>query len=321
MWRAHRVQALTDKDIAVVADFTNTTDELVFDNSLRQGWVSQLEQSSFLQLLPDSRIGQTPAAMKQPRESRLSHQLTREICQRAGGTVSIESCAEGRQTADGKHEVMKAVATAAAGLRQDLGESLGSVQKLDAPPENVTTTSLEALQAYSQGYRAMNFKDDWQTAISRKRSGWIRTSRWRTHAWLPITPTWPMVRSAAAAGSKDASGALEACTAPANYETGNPKYMSFVRLYPAYLRGEACLTAHRPDIAAAEFQKILSHRGIVRNEPIGALAHLGLARAYAMSGDNGKARPAYQDFLELWKDADSSVPILKQAKSEYAKLI
>jgi hypothetical protein len=72
--------------------------------------------------------------------------------------------------------------------------------------------------------------------------------------------------------------------------------------------------------AAAEFQKILDHRGIVLNEPIGALAHLGLARAYAMQGDTAKAHAAYQDFLTLWKDADADIPIFIAAKAEYAKL-
>jgi hypothetical protein len=77
---------------------------------------------------------------------------------------------------------------------------------------------------------------------------------------------------------------------------------------------------HQGGQAAAEFQKILDHRGVVFNEPIGALAHLGLARAYALSGDTAKARTKYQDFFTLWKDADPDVPILKQARTEYAKL-
>jgi tetratricopeptide (TPR) repeat protein len=91
-------------------------------------------------------------------------------------------------------------------------------------------------------------------------------------------------------------------------------------LYPVYVRGEAYLAAHQGGEAVAEFQKILDHRGIVLNEPIGALAHLQIGRAYAMQGDTTKARAAYQDFLTLWKDADPDIPILIEAKSEYAKL-
>jgi hypothetical protein len=72
--------------------------------------------------------------------------------------------------------------------------------------------------------------------------------------------------------------------------------------------------------AAAEFQKLIDHRGIVVNSPLGALARLQIGRAYATQGDTAKARAAYQDFLALWKDADPDIPILKQAKAEYAKL-
>jgi tetratricopeptide (TPR) repeat protein len=91
-------------------------------------------------------------------------------------------------------------------------------------------------------------------------------------------------------------------------------------LYPVYVRGEAYLALSQGGEAAVEFQKILDHRGIVLNSPIGALAHLQLGRAYAMEGDTAKAKAAYQDFLTIWKDADPDIPILKQAKAEYAKL-
>jgi tetratricopeptide (TPR) repeat protein len=91
-------------------------------------------------------------------------------------------------------------------------------------------------------------------------------------------------------------------------------------LHSAYVRGEAFLAAHRYAEAAAEFQKILDHRGIVGADPIGALAHLQLARAFVLSGDTIKAKPAYQNFLTLWKDADPDIPILREAKAEYAKL-
>ncbi len=78
--------------------------------------------------------------------------------------------------------------------------------------------------------------------------------------------------------------------------------------------------AHNGTAAGAEFQKVHDHRGIVVNFVTGALAHLSLARAYAMAGDNAKAKSAYEDFLALWKNADPDIPILKQAKAEYAKL-
>ena len=90
-------------------------------------------------------------------------------------------------------------------------------------------------------------------------------------------------------------------------------------LYTVYVRGEAYLAAREGGQAAGEFQKITDRRSIGLN-PVGALAHLGLARAYAIQGDTAKAKAAYQDFLTLWKDADTDIPILIAAKSEYAKL-
>jgi eukaryotic-like serine/threonine-protein kinase len=91
-------------------------------------------------------------------------------------------------------------------------------------------------------------------------------------------------------------------------------------MYPVYIRGLAYLSAHNGTAAAAQFQRILDHPGITVNFPTGVLAHLGLGRAYAMSGDKEKAKAAYQQFLTLWKDADADTPILKEAKAEYAKL-
>jgi tetratricopeptide (TPR) repeat protein len=91
-------------------------------------------------------------------------------------------------------------------------------------------------------------------------------------------------------------------------------------LHSAYVRGEAFVAAHQYAEAAAEFQKILDHRGIVGADPIGALAHLQLGRTFALSGDKAKSKAAYQDFLTLWKDADPDIAILRQAKSEYARL-
>jgi DNA-binding winged helix-turn-helix (wHTH) protein/tetratricopeptide (TPR) repeat protein len=115
----------------------------------------------------------------------------------------------------------------------------------------------------------------------------------------------------------DSSKAIETLQAAAPYEVGS---LLGNRLYPVYVRGEAYLAAHRGIEAAAEFEKIIEHRGVALNRPTGVLAHLGLARAYAMQGDTAKAKAAYQDFLTLWKDADPDIPILKQAKLEYGKL-
>ena len=101
---------------------------------------------------------------------------------------------------------------------------------------------------------------------------------------------------------------------------GTAFFAKFGGLYPAYVRGQAYLAAGRGQEAAAEFQKVLNHRGIVLADPIGTLAHLQLGRANVVSGDLTKAKSAYQDFLTICKDADPDVPIVKEAKAEYAKL-
>jgi eukaryotic-like serine/threonine-protein kinase len=125
----------------------------------------------------------------------------------------------------------------------------------------------------------------------------------------------PTIRAQLALSRIDSSKAFEALQATAPYELGWPGGM-----YPVYVRGLAYLAAHQGSEAAAEFQKILDHRGIVVKSPIGALAHLQIGRAYTMQGDTAKAKAAYQYFLTLWKDADPDIPILIAAKSEYAKL-
>jgi len=132
--------------------------------------------------------------------------------------------------------------------------------------------------------------------------------------WLPT------LKAAIELNGGNSAQALVFLEAAAPYELGEPPPVQEGTLYPAYLRGQAYLAAHNGSAAAIEFQKLLDHRGIVINFPLGALAHLGLARAHALSGDATKARAAYQDFFALWKDADPDIPILKEARAEFAKL-
>jgi tetratricopeptide (TPR) repeat protein len=131
----------------------------------------------------------------------------------------------------------------------------------------------------------------------------------------------PAIRAAVALHEGNPQGAIETLRAASSYELGFLWPARSPAMMPIYLRGEAYLAAHQGAQAAAEFQKILNQRSLFYvNDPIGALAHLQIGRAYAMLGDTTKARAAYQDFLVLWKDADPDIPILKQAKVEYAKL-
>jgi serine/threonine protein kinase/Flp pilus assembly protein TadD len=177
-WLGRRSQPqLTAKDDIVLADFTNTTGDTVFDGTLRQGLASQLEQSPFLNLISDQRIAETLRLMSQPKDTRLTEKIARDVCQRTASAATIEGsiaalgtqyvvglkavgCRTGnvlanqQVTANGKEQVLTALGQASADLRKKLGESLASVQKYDAPLESVTTPSLEALQAYSLCFRA-----------------------------------------------------------------------------------------------------------------------------------------------------------------------
>jgi serine/threonine protein kinase/tetratricopeptide (TPR) repeat protein len=607
---------LTEKDSIVLAEFTNTTGDPVFDGTLRQGLSSQLEQSPFLSLVSEQRVIQTLALMAQPKDARFTRELAREVCQRTASAATIEgsisslgsqyvvglkavNCRNGdvladeQATAGGKEQVLKALGEAATKIREKLGESLASVQKYDAPAENVTTQSLEALQAYSLGYQAQMVKDDSSSAISlfqravsldpnfamayarlgtnynnlrqsaraaentrkayelRERvserekfyivshyeafvTGNLEAARKTYELWAQTYPRddvppgnlgviylnlgdydkalaatqemmkvspgsglsyanlvsayqqvnrldevrataqeaqahdldsplihfnlyavdflqhdpagmereaaalagkpgvddlmldtesdtatyggqfakgreltrrasdsaqradqketaaayeaegaarealvgnmgpakqqaqgalalsdgrnveaisaialglagegpqatrlaadlakrfpedtivqfeyLPMIHAATALQSGSATKALEALAPAAPYELGS---IGGVTLYPVYLRGQAYLAAHQGSAAAAEFQKIVDHPGVHPTFAEHALAKLGLGRAHVMTGDAAKARAGYQDFLALWKDADPDIPILKQAKAEYAKL-
>jgi len=134
------------------------------------------------------------------------------------------------------------------------------------------------------------------------------------HYWLPI------VQAEIELAHGNPTRAIEVLHSASTYELGDPPQFQPGTLYPVYVRGQAYLRAGNGTAAAEEFQKIIDHRGIVLNFPLGALAHAGLARACALSGDTARAKGAYQDFFALWKDADPAIPILKEAKAEYAKL-
>ena len=618
-YRSRQGKPLTDKDRIVLADFTNTTGDPVFDGTLRQGLASQLEQTPFISLVSDSIIAQTLMRMSKPKDAHLTPELARDVGQRVGAAATIEGsisalgtqyvvslkavkCQDGnllaqkQETATGKEHVLSALGLAATKMRKKLGESLASVQKYDALPEDTTTSSLEALQAYALGNKATDIDNDYLAAIPffqraveldpnfamaylslgicyqpqgelalaaentrkayalRERTsdheklsitafyeyvvtGNLEAARrfyeliaqtyprdesaqvglWVIHIWFgdyvksdaagkrafeinpdssnnyvcliycdqylgrldqakatveeararKLNSPWfplflyvvdflqndpagmaqqttaamgtpgiedqmfflesetaayhgqlskardftrqaadsarraqeketatqyeahnslrealvgkmtpakedaqaalaeikgkhgegfsaiafalagdltnanqsiddltkrfpqdtvvqtqylPMARAALALNSGNAKAALDALSAAAPYELGHTNDDFTFALYPVYFRGESYLAAKDGSAAITEFQKILDHSGVVGNEPIGALAHLGLGRAFALSGDSTKAKTAYQDFLALWKNADPDVPILKEAKAEYAKL-
>jgi DNA-binding winged helix-turn-helix (wHTH) protein len=615
IWRARHVRRLTDKDTIVLGDFANSTGDAVFDGTLREGLSVELEQSPFLSLVSEEGIRQTLQMMERPANTRLTPEITREVCLRTNSTTALDgsialigtrydlivkavNCVNGdllastEAQANDKSHVLDALNRTASEMRRKLGESLNTVQKYNTPLEQATTPSLEALQAYSLGWKALNEDGDstvalsfWQRAVqldpnfaaaydatgtesevigtalavetirkafelrtrvserekliiegdyynfvtgdlSKEQQSYIlgeqiyprdvnfrtnlgglysalgqyeaglrehleavrlapssTTYRYLIYTYLSLNrdedaaalareahrkgldsilgttlyslafyrnDTAEMSRQVAAwagkpgqvfllaleadtaayfghlgrarelsrqasnsakrarenetsatyeavaalreglfgnanqagqrtALAKERSGgpdkyyavvlalaytgdgsqgladnfsenfpentvvqfnylptlraklalnhanpqqALDTLEVAAPYELGLPtlSFYNWPNLYPVYVRGEAYLAAHKGREAAAEFQKILGHRGIVLNEPIGALAHLQLGRAYAMQGDTAKSRAAYQDFLTLWKDADPNIPRLLEAKAEYAKL-
>jgi hypothetical protein len=133
----------------------------------------------------------------------------------------------------------------------------------------------------------------------------------------------PSLRAILALNHGEPARAIELLQAAVPHELGAPRssiHGFFGALYPIYVRGEAYLAEHQGAEAATEFQKIVEHRGIVVSDPVGAMVHLQLGRAFVLSGDKMKAKSAYQSFLALWKDADPDLPILKQAKAEFANL-
>ncbi len=186
--RSYRATTLTAKDTIVLADFTNTTGDAVFDETLKQGLAIQLEQSPFLSLVSEPRIQQTLRLMGQSPDSRVTPAMARELCQRMDGSAELEgsiaslgseyvlglqatNCATGSSlakvqvTADNKEHVLKALDAGAISLREKLGESLSTIQKFETPVEEATTRSLEALQSYSLGRKMMTVKADYLAAV------------------------------------------------------------------------------------------------------------------------------------------------------------
>jgi serine/threonine protein kinase/tetratricopeptide (TPR) repeat protein len=181
LYFARRAQALTEKDTIVLADFTNTTGDAIFDDTLKTALNVSLRQSPFLNVLSDSEVAKTLKLMTRPAEAKLTPDLARELCQRAGSKAYLagsigslgsqyvlglkavncrsgDTLAQEQVTASSKEKVLDTLGQAASKLRGELGESLASVQKLDVPLEQATTSSLEALQAYSLGTKAANEK-------------------------------------------------------------------------------------------------------------------------------------------------------------------
>jgi serine/threonine protein kinase len=182
-FRSHHAAPLTEKDTIVLADFTNTTGDEVFDDTLKQALAVDLGQSPFLNILSEDKVRQTLREMTRSPDERLTRDLAREVCQRAGSKAYLAgsiaalgtqyvmglealNCATGdvvareQVTAAGKEQVLPVLGQAASKLRNEVGESLSSVQKFDVPLREATTNSLEALKAYTLGLKTGHEKED-----------------------------------------------------------------------------------------------------------------------------------------------------------------
>ena len=206
-YRSHQAKPLTDEDSIVLSDFTNTTGDGVFDDTLKQGLSAQLEQSPFLNLVSDSMVNETLKLMGRPAGDRLTPEVTREVCQRtstkamlAGSIAGLGSqyviglkavncdtgdvLAEAQEQAAGKEAVLKALDAAAVSLRSKLGESLSSVQKYGTRLEDATTPSLEALKAYSLGVKTEHAKGDTASLPFYHRAVELDPSFAMAYAWI-----------------------------------------------------------------------------------------------------------------------------------------
>jgi hypothetical protein len=192
-WRSRKAPVLTEKDTIILADFANTTGDSVFDETLKQALAIQLEQSPYLNVLSDQKINATLKLMNRPTNERLTQEVAREVCLRTSSKALLagslgnlgshyivelkalncqtgDSLGSAEAEADSREKVLRALSDAATVLRGKLGESLTSVQKFDKPLEEATTSSLEALQAYTQGRRTQYLSGDAQALPFFKRA-------------------------------------------------------------------------------------------------------------------------------------------------------
>jgi serine/threonine protein kinase/tetratricopeptide (TPR) repeat protein len=203
------------------------------------------------------------------------------------------------------YKVEAALREAAVGNIEEAREDVESALRL-ASTRDVQTLGALALAQTSDATRAQSMADDLSQRFS--------SDTLLKDYWLPT------IRATIAIRQGNAAYANELLQVVVPYELGSPQPFQLGTLYPVYIRGQAHLAANQAGAAAADFQKILDHRGVVLNFTLGALARLGLAQARVQSGDTAGAKSAYQEFFVLWKDVDADLPVLKQAKAEYSKL-
>jgi len=302
--RQHTAHALTDKDTIVLADFANSTGDAVFDDTLKTALSVSLNQSPFLNVLSENKVAATLKLMTRPADTKLTPDVTRELCQRAGSKAYIagsiaslgsqyvlglkavncqseDPLAEQQVTAASKEKVLDALGEAASKLRSELGESLASVQKMDAPLEQATTASLEALQAYSLGEKAYREKDTSAALPYHQRA-------------IQLDPRFALGYEAV---GSDYLGLGEQGRANEYFSK------AFELQEHASERERLKITAGYYSYATGELEKgEQAYQEWVASYPRDYRAHLDLGNAYLFQGQYEKSAAAYRESLRLVPD-------------------
>jgi eukaryotic-like serine/threonine-protein kinase len=314
-YRSHRAKPLTDKDTIVLADFANSTGDPVFDDTLKTALSVSLNQSPFLNVLSDSNVAKTLKLMTKPRETKLTPDVARELCQRAGSKAYIagsiaslgsqyvlglkvvncqteEPLAQEQATAAAKEKVLDTLGEAASKLRGELGESLATVQKLDVPLEQATTSSLEALQAYSLGQKANHEKGTTSALPYYERA-------------IQLDPNFAM-------GYWSVGAAYNGLG-----EVGRgSEYLSkaFQLRDHASERERLTITALYYDDVTGEREKaVQTYQEWTASYPRDSVAHLDLGNGYVLQGQYEKGEEAYRESLRLAPDSSSRYANLANA--------
>ena len=332
---SRKAHALTDKDTIVLADFTNTTGDAVFDGTLRQGLSVQLEQSPFLSIISDQQIQQTLGLMGQLAEAKLTPAIARELCQRTGSaavldgsiaqigtqyllTVKAVNCASGESLASteaqasDKNHVLDALGKAASEIRNKLGESLSTVQKFDTPLEQATTPSLEALKAFSSGFQVHNTVGDAAAVPFYKQAIELDPNFALAYAWLGLAFNTMGELSMDVECTRKAYGLRDRTSEPEKYfitarfqkvVTGNMEKAEealqlWIQAYPRSALPHIYLSgAVYPD--TAQYEKAVEHgREAVRLSPNFSPSYYVPIRDYISLNRIDEAKATYEQALE-----------------------
>jgi tetratricopeptide (TPR) repeat protein len=307
-YRSHRSNPLTDKDTIVLADFVNSTGDAIFDDTLKTALNISLRQSPFLNLLSNSDVAKTLQLMTRPADTRLSPDVARELCQRAGSKAYLagaigslgseyvlglkaancqsgDTLAQEQVTAASKEKVLDALGAAASKLRGELGESLATVQKFDVPLQQATTPSLDALKALSMGRKASNEKGDAAALTYHQRA-------------IELDPNFALAYTAAGADYSNLG----------QLELANKYYSKAFQLREhASEREKLAITADYYLNVTGELDKAAqTYQEEIENYPRSSVAYGNLGVVFALEGQYKKAAEATQQLILLTPDVVSS---------------